>query len=453
MNLARDWYFTQVGPLDPRAAKLPLPDDLMGELIRYIVAHEVGHTLGFQHNMKASSLYPIEKIRDREWVKTMGHTPTLMDYSRFNYVAQPEDKIAAADLIPKIGPYDKWATMWGYKPIPSAASPDDERKTLDSWAKVQDTTPYLRFSTAGQRGSDAGDQTEAVGDADAVTATGLGIKNIERVVAMLIPATTDPLENWDDLGELYDRTIGQWRLELNHVVPIVGGYSSQQRNGGQPGVRFTPVARERQAAAVKFLNEKAFATPSFLLNTEILRRLEPQGVLDRIRTAQASVLGNLLSNARFARLIEQESVDKVAAYKAVDLYADVRKGIWSELGAQSVTVGATRRNLQRAYLDLMNDKLNGRAPVTDDARAVIRGEVAALDRSIAAALARAGDAITRFHLEDARSRIAWILKPAFEVTPPPAAGVAAGRGIDDDRDPLLATPATCWPDYAIRVKK
>ena len=167
-NLAKNWYFVQVGPLDPRAQTLPLPDDLMGELMRYVVAHEVGHTLGFQHNMKASSTYTIEQVRDPKWVKENGHTPTLMDYSRFNYVAQPEDKIDPADLIPKIGPYDKWATMWGYKPIPGARTPDEEKPTLDKWAREQDEKPYLRFSTEGGAGADPGDKTEAVGDGDAV---------------------------------------------------------------------------------------------------------------------------------------------------------------------------------------------------------------------------------------------------------------------------------------------
>jgi hypothetical protein len=426
----------------------------MGRLIEYIVAHEVGHTLGFQHNMKASSLYPVDKVRDREWVKTMGHTPTLMDYSRFNYVAQPEDRIAVEDLVPKIGPYDTWATMWGYKPIPSAKSPEDEKKTLDEWARVQDTTPYLRFSTANQRGSDPGDQTEAVGDADAIVATGLGIKNLERVADMLIPAAIHPGEPFDDLSELYDRLIGQWTLELNHVVPIVGGFSSQQKSGGQQGVIFTPLPRERQAAAVTFLNEKAFATPIFLLRTDILRRIEPAGVLARIQTAQTRVLTNLMNPARFTRLIEQESIDKVIAYKAVDFLADVRKGVWGELDKAPVTIGATRRGLQRAYVELMNEKLNGRTPVTDDGRAFIRGELRALSAQIAAALPGTADRATRLHLEDARDQIAKALDPKFQPAAPAAAGAAVRPGLTDELESWpVAGSMSCWPDYAIRAKK
>lgn len=158
----------------------------MGELLRYVVDHEVGHTLGFQHNMKASSMVPFEKIRDANWLKEYGHTPSIMDYSRFNYVAQPEDNISADLLIPKVGHYDKWATVWDYKPIDGCKSPEDEKKTLDEWAREQDKTPWYRFSTAKSRVADPGDLTEAVGDADAVKASTLGLKNLTRVSNMLL---------------------------------------------------------------------------------------------------------------------------------------------------------------------------------------------------------------------------------------------------------------------------
>ena len=224
-------------------------------------------------------------------------------HSRFNYVAQPEDGIPAADLIPKIGPYDLWATMWGYKPIPGARTPDAERKTLDEWARQQDTTPWLRFSTAGSRGSDPGELTEAVGDADAVKSTALGLKNLERVSAMLMTATAMSGEPFDDLEELYGRMLGQWALEMNHVAAIVGGLQSQQRHWGQQGARFTPIAAARQVEAVAFLNTHAFDTPRFAVRPDILRRIEPTGALDRIKASQVRVLNQLLNNARIARLI------------------------------------------------------------------------------------------------------------------------------------------------------
>ena len=212
MNLARTWYFTQAAALDPRARQFPLPDSLMGRLLEYVVAHEVGHTLGFQHNMKASSHVPDRQRAQRDFVRRMGHTPTLMDYSRFNYVAQPEDKIPVELLVPKIGPYDIWATHWGYAPIArrcrsrsrhAGTAPSDgaERATmLDQWAREQDAKPCLRFSTSGAFGSDPGEETEAVGDIDAVKATELGIKNLKREMQWLEQATVKPLEDFDELG-------------------------------------------------------------------------------------------------------------------------------------------------------------------------------------------------------------------------------------------------------------
>lgn len=446
MNLARDWYFVQVGPLDPRAATLPLPDDLMGRLIEYVAAHEVGHTLGFQHNMKASSMYPADKVRDKEWVKKMGHTPTLMDYSRFNYVAQPEDGIAPADLIPKIGPYDTWATMWGYKLIPGARTPDDEKRTLDEWARDQDASPWLRFSTADSRGSDPGELTEAVGDADAVKSTTLGLKNLERVAGLLMTATKKAGEPFDDLEELYGRMLGQWALEMNHVGAIVGGFQSQQKHWGQAGVRFTAIPAARQAEAVSFLNAHAFETPTFAVNPDILRRIEPTGALDRIKASQLRVLNQLTNNARIARLIEQEAIDGEAAYKPTTFLADLRKGIWRELEAPAVKVDAYRRNTQRAYLEVMGEKLNGRTAPVDDTRGLVRAELRAVDAAARRALVKTTERATRVHLEDVRDQIAKILDPKFAVP-----GGAAGGGAQGQGPTGLDEIDTCWPDYAVRV--
>lgn len=460
MNLQRDWYFLQAGPLDARAQKLPLPDELMGKLLEFVCAHEVGHTLGFQHNMKGSSMYPQEKVRDRDWVKKMGHTPSIMDYSRFNYVAQPEDKIDVEDLIPGIGPYDVWATKWGYSPIDGAKTPDDEKSTLDKWAREQDGTPWLRFSTAAAGGSDPGELTEAVGDADAVKSTALGIKNLRRVAKMLMPAsTTKEGEPYQDLAEIYGRMLGQWALELNHVAAIVGGFNSQQKSIGQEGVLFTPVPKLRQVEAVKFLNENAFATPTWAIDRDILRRIEPVGALNRIRNAQNSVLSNLLNSARFARLVELEAIDGQSAYAPSDFLADVRKGVWKELDAPQVKIDAYRRNLQRAYLDLVNTKVNGPATTTPtglpvgfptaffassgDERPFYRAELRSLNNSLASALAKATDRSTRAHLEGARDQIAKILDPKFAT---PSGSTTATPRVFADQDDV----SNCWPDYVIR---
>ena len=191
---------------------------------------------------------------------------------------------------------------------------------------------------------------------------------------------------------------------------------------------------------MQFLIEHAFTTPMYFVKPEILRRIEPTGVLDRIRTSQQRVLTSLLSGPRIARLVEQEALDGAAAYRPTDFLADVRKGIWSELDREPVRIDPYRRNLQRAYLGVMGDKLNGRQPATDDGRPLARGELRALDQSVRRALAKAADRATRFHLEDVRDQIARILDPKFVAPTPPIAFPIFG----------LDALVECWPDYIIR---
>lgn len=429
MNLNRDWYWTQVGALDPRAKKLPFPDSLAGRLMEYVIAHEIGHSLGFAHNMKSSSTYPADSVRSKTWVAKMGHVSTLMDYSRYNYVAQPEDGIALGDLIPRIGPYDVWATHWGYAPIAGAATPDAERATLDAWAREQDRTPWFRFSTVDDFGADPGSQSEAVGDADAVKSTAAGIKNIKRLVPMVAPAVNEALEDNSDLKELYGRLIGQWSTELRHVVSIVGAAETQEKYGSQPGPRFVPVSAARQRAAVKFLVDNAFATPTFFLDQAILRRMEPEGEVARINQAQRGLITGLMNDDRMARLIEFEAMGKPGeSYTLAEMLGTVRTGIFSELGAGTVSIDVYRRTLQRSYVEAVKGKLSATpaprvsfgqtgqftllpARPTSDARALLRAELRTLDAQVKAATGKAGNAVIRAHLQDLHTEIDDILNP------------------------------------------
>jgi hypothetical protein len=434
-RLQLGWYFTQASAVDPRARRFPYPDSLMGRLLQQAVAHEVGHTLGFPHNMKASSQYPTDSLRSESFLRVYGFSPSIMDYARYNYLVQPEDKVALEWLLPRVGPYDRFAVMWGVKPIPNARTPEEERPTLDQWAREQDTKPWLRFSTAGAAGSDPGDETEAVGDMDAVKATGWGLRNIKREMAYLMPATVKPDENYDDLADLYRRLIGQWRTELGHVVNVVGGYDSQERYGSQPGPRFWPVSRQRQQDAVRFLNENAFRTPTFLLDDNITQRLAPGGDVARIDAAQSQLLAAALQDARLLRLSDQESAAKSSgsAYTMQQLLADLRHGIFSEL-ARGERIDPYRRTLQRVYIENLNLKLNpaaagavaagrggggggggrgaatGLDPKLSDIRAVVHVELTELDAELRAAIPRTSDRLSKAHLDDLRRRIADALK-------------------------------------------
>jgi hypothetical protein len=277
------------------------------------------------------------------------------------------------------------------------------------------------------------------------------MKNLARVAGMLLTATTTSAgDPFDDLEELYGRVLGQWSLEMNHVAAIVGGFNSQQKAIGQQGLIFSPISRQKQAGAVRFLNDNAFQVPKWATDTQILRRIEPAGVLDRVKTSQQRVLGSLLSSARITRLVEQETLDGAAAYKPTEFLAEVRQGIWSEMyGTGPARVDAFRRNLQRAYIETLTTRINGPQAAADDARAFFRGELKTLDNDLRLASARATDRATRLHIDDARMMIARALDPSA-----PAAAAAAGAaqrpGTLDDPLDVSVSPDSCWPDYTIR---
>ncbi len=440
--LAQNWYFSQASAIDPRARRLPLPDDIMNRLMEYVVCHEVGHTLGLEHNFKASTAYTVQQLRTPGFVAQNGVAGSIMSYSRFNYVAQPSDHLSPSDIIGKIGPYDKFAIAWGYRPIPGASSPDDEKPTLDKWAAQQIGHPEFQFGNYAHA-EDPTTQMECIGS-DPVASSELGLKNLDREVQYLIPAATRPGENYDDLRDLYNSVFGQRFTELNRVARYIGGVVETNYHVGRGDIVFRPVPKADQSAAVAFLVKYGLHTPAAFLDKNLVGRIYPDGNVARVVGRQNGLINTLLSEGTVGRLLDNEAENGAKAYSVANLAADVQSGIFDELQEPHPAVDVYRRALQLQYLMTVDSRINGTTATKTELNGDERDLLHKLAGQIDHAARRSANEATARHLRDCRRIIGQIMEGKF-VQPAPPAAPAFGPGAGIPTPPGPVTDFGCWP--------
>lgn len=403
----RNRLMIETGAANPDARSLKLNDDLIGETMRRVISHEVGHAIGLPHNMQASSAYPVDSLRSGSFTHRMGIAPTIMDYARQNYIAQPGDENIR--FIRKIGPYDKYAVNWGYRIIPEADTPEEEKPVLDNWIMEKAGDPIYRFGNS--RGYDPSTQTEDLSN-DPVQASTYGMKNLQYVVPNLIEWTTTDGESYANLEEIYSELVYQWNRYVNHVITNIGGVYSHRKAANQEGPVYTNVPESYQKKAMRFLNDHAFSSPDWLLNEEILNRIDHTGAVEQAQDLQGSFMERILDNDRMLRMIEAETFNGDETYSLSEMLTDLQKAVWAEIYSGK-PIDTFRRNLQRSYLQIIKKKLNEDAQnyetVADsDIQPQLKQTLKTLRGDIESA--RISDTSSRVHLADATDRIDAILE-------------------------------------------
>jgi hypothetical protein len=424
MELIRNWYLIQAATSDPRARQMVFPDELMGELIRFVSSHEVGHTLGLRHNFGSSSSVPVELLRNKTWVEANGHTPSIMDYARFNYVAQPEDNISPKGLFPRIGDYDKWAIDWGYRLFTEFKSPEAEKSHLNEWTIKKLKEHRLWWGDGETNQDDPRSQTEDLSD-DAVKASGYGIKNLQRIVPQLVKWSKEDNEDYENLGAIYKQISTQFNRYMGHVSRNISGIYKTPKVVEDPGPVYQYEPKIKQVESVAFLNKQLFNTPNWLIDQDIFAKtgINPLTIIGNI---QDGTLSRLMSANTLSKLIDAETAVGADAYKITDLLSDLKKGIWLELNSQQ-PISVYRRNLQKSYVAILNNLLNppaanaSRGVVTfgqpmvntdnSDIKSVVRAHLISLKRDVNAAAASNADPMSKYHLQDVSNRITKILDP------------------------------------------